>query len=148
MVILPGSGNCLEGLRGINFPLKFLETGQYNLYLIKSGKRCCHSQASCESIPQRKWETAQPPWSISLPGDYGWIPNSAALSYSRVLGAGETEGGVEKEKRKEEEGEGFRANVALFLHCHAPSFPLICTFDFRTLLLGSFSSFGSLARWI
>ena len=39
---------------GINFPLKFLEAAQCNLYLIKS--RSIAATASWESIPERKCE--------------------------------------------------------------------------------------------
>jgi hypothetical protein len=36
IVILLGFGKCLEGLREINFPLKFPETHQDNLYSRRS----------------------------------------------------------------------------------------------------------------
>lgn len=44
------------GFGEINFPLKFLEASQCNLYLIKSSSSA--ATASWESIPQRKWEKA------------------------------------------------------------------------------------------
>ena len=44
------------GFGEINFPLKFLEASQRNLYLIRSSSVA--ATASWESIPQRKWEKA------------------------------------------------------------------------------------------
>lgn len=46
IIILPGSGKCLEGLGETYFPLKFLETAQCNLYLINSSKHHCRSVLS------------------------------------------------------------------------------------------------------
>lgn len=50
IIILSGTGRCPEGLGGISFPLKFLETAQCHSYLIKSGQGHCLGISNGSSV--------------------------------------------------------------------------------------------------